>query len=160
MLIVVVVFGGLAVTQLRSSEEGLGEQKPVVTIDFPATAETGSVQKAVLTIENPAASDIESLFVSFSALAVAGGEDFPQPIVTADVAGAESSVVDVEPEPVAQGEGVRFGFGPLEAGETMTISFDLRMPETTGNAANSIAVYDGTLPERATGGSIETSLES
>lgn len=158
LLIVVVLFGALAVSQLRNSEEGLGEQKPVLTVEFPTTGETGSVQTVVLTVENPAASDIESLFVSFSALATAGGEGFPTPIVAGKVAGAESSIVDIEPQPVAQGEGVRFGFGPLEAGETRTIRFDLRMPQITGDAANSIAVYDGTLPERASGGSIEITL--
>ena len=160
LLIVILVFGGLAVTQLRTSEEGAGEQKPVVSVDFPATAEAGSIQTAVVNVQNPAASDIESLFVSFSALAVAGGEDFPTPIVGGALTGKDSAVIDVQPEPVAEGEGVRFGFGPLEAGETTTIRFELRMPETTGPAANSIAVYDGTIPERSSGDSIEVTLES
>ncbi|MDQ4095814.1 MAG: hypothetical protein M3174_06405 [Actinomycetota bacterium] len=159
LLLVVVVFGGLALTQLRNSEEGIGEQKPVLSVDFPTTAEAGSIQTAVLHVENPAASDIESLFVSFSALAVGGGEDFPTPIVAGRVAGSEPAVVDVEPEPTAREQGVRFAFGPLEAGESTTIRFDLRMPEITGRAANSIAVYDGTIPERATGDSIEITIE-
>ncbi|MDQ4143219.1 MAG: hypothetical protein M3198_05620 [Actinomycetota bacterium] len=160
LLIAIVVFGALAVSQLRGSEQGIGEQKPVVTIASPTTAEAGSVQTVSVTVQNPAASDIESLFVSFSALAVAGGEDFPTPIVAGRIAGVSSPIVDIEPKPVAQGEGVRFGFGPLEAGQTTTIRFELRMPEATGPAANSVAVYDGTLPERASGASIEITIES
>lgn len=160
VLIGLLIIGALAFSQLRGTEEGIGEQKPVVTIDFPTNAEAGSVQTATITVENPAASDIESLFVAFSALATAGGDDFPTPIVGGSLTGKDSAVVDVQPEPVAEGEGVRFGFGPLESGQTTTIRFDLRMPEATGDAANSIAVYDGTIPERAAGGSIQVTLES
>lgn len=160
LLLVLFGFGALAVSQLRSSEEGIGDQKPVVTVDFPATAEAGSVQTAVVHVENPAASDIESLFVSFSALAAPGGEDFPTPIVTGRVPGAESAVVDIEPAALVREEGVRFGFGLLESGASKTIRFDLRMPEITGAAANSVAVYDGTVPERSAGASIEVTVES
>ena len=160
VLIGLLIVGALAFSQLRGTEEGIGEQKPVVSIDFPATAEAGSVQTATITVENPAASDIESLFVAFSALATAGGEDFPTPIVGGPVTGKDSPVVDVQPEPVAEGEGVRFGFGPLDSGATTTIRFDLRMPEITGEAANSVAVYDGNIPERAAGGAIEVTIES
>lgn len=159
LLVAIVLFGALAVSQLRNSGEGIGDQKPVLTVAFPSTAEAGSVQTATLTIENPAASDIESLFVSFSALAVGGGADLPTPIVSG-AQGAESPIVSIEPRPLAQAEGVRFGFGPLESGATKVIRFDLRMPEITGAAANSIAVYDGTLPERSSGDSIEVTLES
>ena len=159
LLVAVAVLGVIVFNRLQASDGGAGAQNPVLSIDFPTTAEAGSVQTAVLTIENPAASDIEALFVSFSTLAVAGGEELPTPIVSGGVPRKESAVVSVEPEPTAVGEGVRFGFGPLEAGAGRTIRFDLRLPETTGPAANSVAVYDGAIPERATGASLEVTVE-
>ena len=157
LLVVMALLGIVVFSRLGASEEGAGAQDPILTIDFPATSEVGSVETAELTIENPAASDIGALFVSFSALAVGGGEELPTPIVGG--ATGRSAVVDVEPEPSAVGEGVRFGFGPLESGQSRTIRFELRMPETSGPAANSIAVYDGEIPERATGGSLEVTVE-
>lgn len=158
LLVVVVFLGFIVFSRLGASDDGAGAQDPRLTIDFPATADAGSVQTAVLRIENPAASDIGSLFVSFSSVAAAGGE-LPTPIVTG-IKGAGSPVVDVDPEPTAVGgRRVRFGFGPLGAGQTRTITFELRVPETTGEAANSVAVYDGEIPERATGGSLEVVVE-
>ena len=158
LLIVVLVVGGFAFFR-AGSQEGLGDQNPLLTIQFPEIGEAGSVQTAVLEVENPAASDIGALFVSFSALAAPGGEDFPTPIVAGRVAGQESAIVDIEPDPEVREAGVRFGFGPLEAGEKTTISFDLRLPETSGEAANSVAVYDGEVPERGTGGSLEITVD-
>lgn len=157
LIVLVLVLGVIVFNRLQASDEGAGAQKPVLSIDFPETAEAGSVETAVLEVANPAASEIESLFVSFSSVATAGGE-LPTPIVTGGPR-KDSAVVSIDPRPTAVGEGVRFGFGPLGPGETRTIRFDLRLPETTGPAANSVAVYDGTVPERATGGSIEVTVE-
>ena len=159
LLVLVILLGALVVSRLRGSEEGVGSQKPLLTIDFPAIGEAGSVQTAVLEVENPAASDIGALFVSFSALAAPGGEDFPTPIVAGRATGEEPAIVDIEPNPLVREAGVRFGFGPLEAGKTKTIRFDLRLPETAGEAANSVAVYDGEVPERGTGGRLEITVD-
>ena len=158
LLIAALVVGAFAFFR-AGSPEGIGDQKPVLTIQFPEIGEAGSVQTAVLEVENPAASDIGALFVSFSALAAPGGEDFPTPIVAGRVAGQEPAIVDIEPNPLVREAGVRFGFGPLEAGETRTISFDLRLPDTAGEAANSVAVYDGEVPERGTGGRLEITVD-
>ena len=158
-MLAALVLGGIAISQLRGSEEGVGDQKPVLSIDFPTIGEAGSVQTAVLEVHNPAASDIGALFVSFSELAAPGGEDFPTPIVTARVAGQEPSIVNIEPNPTVREAGIRFGFGPLAAGATRTISFELRLPETPGEAANSVAVYDGEVPERGTGGRLEITVD-
>ena len=158
LLIVVVVLGFIVFSRLRASDEGAGAQKPVVSIAFPTTADAGSVETAVIEVTNPAASEIGSLFVSFSSVAAAGG-DLPTPIVTA-APRKDSPVLSIEPRPTAVGGGrVRFGFGPLGPGDTRTIRFELRLPETTGPAANSVAVYDGEIPERGTGGSIEVTVE-
>ena len=157
LLIVAVLLGLIVFNRLQASDEGAGSQDPVVSIDFPATAEAGSVETAVIEVTNPGASEIASLFVSFSSVAAPGGE-LPTPIVTGGPR-KDSAVVSVEPRPTAVGEGVRFGFGALGPGDTRTIRFELRLPVTTGVAANSVAVYDGEIPERATGGSIEVTVE-
>jgi hypothetical protein len=161
LLIVLIVVGILTTQRLRDPEGSQTEIDPVVTADFPANVEAGSTYTARIDIENPSASDIDSLFVSFSTLGAVGGEDLPTPIVGgAPSTTGDSPVVSITPEPVATGGGVRFGFGPLEAGEDTTVDFELRVPEETGPAANSIVVYDGAVPERSGGTKIETIVES
>jgi hypothetical protein len=157
LLAIAVFFVGIAIFRLGNPTEGVGELDPVATVEFPATVEAGSVQTAIVEVTNPSASDIGALFVSFSLVGVGGGEDVPTPIVGP---AAEPAVVAVEPEPSAEGEGVRFGFGELRAGETTVIEFQLRIPETSGRAANSIVVYDGERPERGGGVLLETTVQS
>ena len=158
-LVIIVFFIGLAIFRLGNPTGGAGDLEPVVTVEFPAIVEAGSVHTAILEVTNPSASDIKALFVSFSLVGTAGGEDLPTPIVGA-VTGGLSPVVAIEPEPSAVGEGVRFGFGILAAGETRTIEFSLRAPQIVGRAANSVVVYDGQRPERAGGALLETMVES
>jgi hypothetical protein len=160
LLIVLLVIGLLTTQRLRDPESSESELNPVVTADFPANVEAGSVHTATITIENPAASDIENLFVSFATLGTAGGKDLSTPIVGGVPSGRESPVVSIDPQPSATGGGVRFGFGELSGEEEMTVEFELRVPETTGPAANSIVVYDGAVPERSGGSKIETIVES
>ena len=160
LLIVLVIIGILTTQRLRDPEGSETELNPVVTADFPPNVEAGSIHTATITIENPSATDIDTLFVSFATLGAAGGDDLPTPIVGGPAIGGASAVVSVEPEPVATGGGVRFGFGELAAGEELIVDFDLRVPETTGPAANSIVVYDGSVPDRSGGSKIETIVES
>ena len=140
--------------------EGAGELNPVVSARFPANVEAGALERATITVQNPSASDIENLFVSFSQLGTAGGADLPTPIVGGIADDGGSPVLSIDPKPSASGGGVRFGFGELPAGEELEVEFELRMPEETGPAANSIVVYDGSVPDRAGGTKMETIVES
>jgi hypothetical protein len=135
-----------------------GQSLPVPSVRFPATAPAGSAQTAELMIENPGPGDIQALFVAFSRVGQAGGQELPPPIVDVVPRGQRSAVIDVEPEPEAVGDGVRFRFGPLEEGSSTTIRFELRVPEETGVAANSVQVYDGADPERSRGVLLETEV--
>lgn len=159
LLLVVAVVFAIVVQRLRSPEEGSGSLKPVVTVDFPANVEAGSVNTAIVTVENPSASDIPSLFVSFSLLGTAAGERLPTPIVGGPSENGQPAIVSIDPEPIAEGAGVRFGFGELASGDEVTIEFELRAPEITGPAANSVVAYDGELADRSGGASLETTVE-
>ena len=155
-LIVLALLIGMFVQRARISRQSSGSSDPVLTVEFPETATPGSVETAVLEIQNPSSDDIEMLFVAFSLVGVAGGSGFPDPIV---VAGArDASIQEVEPRPDVRVDGVRFGFGRLEAGASQTIEFDLRLPEVSGKVGNAVQVYDGTAPDRATGTSLVTTV--
>lgn len=147
---------GIAIQRARITRGATDD--PILTIDFPASAAPGSVQQAVLEVHNPASEEIEDLWLSFSLVGVAGGSGVPQPLVGPAAPGGGRGVLDIDPRPRTTAEGVRFGFGPLEPGATMTIEFDLRMPERTGPAGNAVLAYDGANPERAQGEALETTL--
>ena len=159
LLIVIAIVLAIVVQRLQSPEEGSGDVNPLVSVTFPANVEAGSVNTAAVRVQNPSASDITNLFVSFSLLGAAGGEDLPTPIVGGVVQKGEPVVVSVEPEPVARAGDVRFGFGELAAGEEMTIEFELRVPQIPGPAANSVVAYDGGLTDRAGGAKLETMVD-
>ncbi len=142
----------------RSSIDRPGTAELTVEVSFPATAAPGTVETAVITATNSGAAPVETLFVSFSLVGVGGEAGVPRPLVAA-VAGDRSTVVAVRPEPAATGGGVRFGFGPLAAGESTTIEFDLRIPGTRGTAANSVQVYDGRDPDVAAGARLTTEVQ-
>ena len=158
----VLVFALIAVVAVWrfNRPESSGEIDPVVSASFPANVESGAVETARVTVRNSSASDIANLFVSFSQLGTAGGADLPTPIVGGITSHGGSPVLSIDPKPSASGGGVRFGFGELPAGEELEVEFELRMPEQTGPAANSIVVYDGSVPDRAGGTKIETIVES
>ena len=156
--VLVVIVVGIFVQRARIARESPAASDPILVVDFPETVEAGSVQQAVFEIENPGAEDIDRLWISFSLVGVAGGASLPEPLVGPVARGAEPSVVDVDPEPQTAAQGVRFGFGPLDAGETTTIEFDIRVPETPGPAANAVLIYDGTEPQRARGVALETTV--
>lgn len=133
--------------------------RPDITVEFPASAEPGSVQTATFTVTNPGP-DIRSLFLSFARVGPAtGGGEVPVPIVDAGARHENPAVVAIDPEPEAISiEGVVFTFGPLAEGDSMTIAFDLRMPADHGPAANSVTAYAGEEPERARGVRLETEV--
>lgn len=158
-LLVVALIGVVAVWRFNRPE-GAGALNPVVSARFPANVESGAVETAIITVQNPSASEIENLFVSFSQLGTAGGADLPTPIVGGVTSEGGSSVLSIDPKPEASGGGVRFGFGDLPPGEELEVKFELRVPEETGPAANSVVVYDGSVPDRAGGTKIETIVES
>ncbi len=119
---------------------------PIITVDFPPTAEGGSIQDAVFHVENPGPGDMGSLFLSFARVGIA------MPIVDPGVNKENPNIVAIEPEPVAVSpDAVIFRFEGLEEGEATTITFTLRIPEITGEAANSVVAYAGEDETRAKG---------
>lgn len=44
-----------------------------------------------------------------------------------------------------------YAFGGIAEGGSLTLEFDLRMPEESGSFGNSVQVYDGSEVERAAG---------
>ena len=136
-----------------------GKALPVVTVDFVAVAQPGSVHTSALAIDNPGPGDISSLVVTFARVGAPAAEGLPNPIVDPGRGPDSGTVVDVRPRPSAASPDVFYRFGPLPEGESITISFDLRVPEELGPAANSVTVYDDADPGRARGVRLETTVE-
>ena len=133
--------------------------RPELSIDFPDVVDGGSVHDAVLDVSNPGRQEIDPLFVAFSWVGVARSEDVPVPIVNFSSGGENPAVVDVSPEPVGVSQdGAVYRFGSLAAGDSLTITFTLRVPERPGIAANAVTVYDGEEIERAGGERLETTV--
>ena len=134
--------------------------KPELSITFPSRVDAGSTHTALLEVSNPGPEDIGALFVSFSRVGVASGVELPAPIVDVVPKNGSSAVVDVDPRPVAVGNGIRYRFRPLQAGSSASLEFELRVPEQPGVAANAVLVYDGEDPARAKGVLLETNVTS
>jgi hypothetical protein len=156
-----------------------GKGKPVVTVAFPENAAPGDTAEAAVTISDPGPGDMRTIVVAFATVGpLAGQSELPTPIVGFGSEGG-SSVLSIEPEPNAVSEdGVVYTFGPLcpdggeypddcpelegdpiprlAAGDSITITFLLRVPLQTGTAANSIQVYEGGEIDRAGGVRLET----
>lgn len=141
------------------TESGLG--RPVVSVTFPELSAPGSLQDAEVTIENPGPGDMTSVVVAFARVGPAqGGGPLPYPIVDPGARRKNPNIAAVEPEPVGiSTDAVVFRFGPLAEGESMTITFTLRVPAEPGPAANSITAYAGEDPSRARGVRLETQVE-
>ena len=137
-----------------------GKGKPVVSIAFPETASAGSVERAAITIENPGPGDIDVLVVAFAAVGPMGGQrELPVPLVGPGSRTSDEAVVAVDPEPRAtSNDGAVYTFDGLEEGESMTIAFDITIPDIQGVAANSVQVYDGAEVDRAQGVRLETAV--
>lgn len=134
--------------------------RPEITVEFPASSEPGSVQTATFTIHNPSGERMESVFLAFARVGPAqGGDPLPFPIVDPGAKHENPAIVSIDPEPDASSsDAVVFRFAGLGAGESMTVSFDLRIPDVPGPAANSVSVYPGEHPDRAKGVRLDTEV--
>lgn len=136
------------------------EGRPQIAVVFPETSAPGSLQTATFTITNPGPERMESVFLAFARVGPAqGGEPLPFPIVDPGAKGENPSIVSITPEPDASSnDAVVFRFAGLDEGESMTIEFELLVPETSGPAANSVSVYPGEYPDRAKGVRLDTEV--
>jgi hypothetical protein len=136
------------------TESGAG--KPRVTAVFPETAEAGEVLTASLEISNPGPEDVDTIVVSFVRV---GDPSLPLPIVEPRRGRVQSGIEAIRPEPEGQSPAdATYTFPGLPEGETVTIEFDLRIPDATGMVGNSVQVYDGAQVERAAGVRLETEV--
>ncbi|MDQ3941291.1 MAG: hypothetical protein M3238_08075 [Actinomycetota bacterium] len=135
-----------------------GKGLPRVTLgEVPSTVVSGSRHTVELSIENPGPAAMESVVVAFSRL---GDPALPEPIVDVAPRGEPGPVQDVEPEPVAVSQdGVVYRFEGLAEGESLTIRFELLIPDVDGPAGNAVQVYDGSEPDRARGVRLKTEVE-
>jgi hypothetical protein len=146
--------------ELSESGNGL----PKVTVEFPPSAEPGSVQQAKLEVVNPGPGDIGTLIVAFTR---AGDPDLPTPIVDVKGRRAPGSVRSIDPAPAGiSSDGVVYRFSSSSAGEpflpegeSADITFSLIVPNAPGPAANAVQVYDGSEIDRAAGVRLETDVE-
>lgn len=138
------------------SESGKG--KPVLNLDFPESVESGSTATATLTVENPGPGDMGSVVVAFAAVGVAAASGpLPAELVPLAASGENPAVASIDPEPRnVSGDGVVYVFDGLAEGETTEISFDIRVPDEPGPAANSVSVYAGEDASRIRGLRLDT----
>ena len=128
-----------------------GNGIPQVSVEFPDKAEPGSVQRATLTVMNPGPGDMPVMDVTF----VRVGTE--RPLVELLAGRANDSIVSVSPEPLTF-DGILYRFeGPAE-GETEKVTFEVRIPNTTGVVANSVTVADPQDPQRARGDRLATTV--
>jgi hypothetical protein len=157
-----------------------GKGRPILSVAFPERTQPNSVHDAVLTVENPGPGDMRTVVVAFAPIGPSAGQtEFPVAIVGFGPQGTDA-VTGVRPEPTGVSEhGVVYTFGPrcpdgggypddcggaaesdvlprLAEGETLTLTFSLRVPNQAGPAANSVQVYDGAEIDRARGVRMET----
>jgi hypothetical protein len=147
-----VVLVAAVLISTRDVPEGI-EGRPVIAVEFPAESEPGSVQTATFTITNPGPGPMQSVFLSFARVGI------DVPIVEAGSQHENPYIVGIDPEPEAVSlEGVVFRFAGLDEGETMTVSFDLKIPTERGIVANSVTAYPGEDPQRAKGIRLQTQV--
>ena len=133
-----------------------GEGYPELSIDFPPTTTAGATETVALTISNPGPGEMDSLVVAFSRL---GDPALPTPIVDVTARNREGAVRDVTPEPNAvSADGITYTFDGLAVEESVTIEFEVVIPQADGAAGNAILVYEGQDPNRARGVRLETKV--
>ncbi|MDQ4024395.1 MAG: hypothetical protein M3217_02730 [Actinomycetota bacterium] len=130
-----------------------GKGKPVITAEFPAEVEAGSVNTATLTVENPGPGDIGTVTVAFAGVgAPAASGPLPVDLVPITTSPENPVFRSIEPEPRnVSDDGVVYYFGPLPEGETVEIAFEIVAPDEPGPAASSVSVYDGNDTDRIRG---------
>lgn len=137
------------------TETGAG--KPQLTVDFPQTAAPGDVVTASIEVTNPGPRDMDSIVVSFARV---GDPSLPEPIVEPRKGRIQSGIEDIRPEPRGESPAdATYAFGGIAEGGSLTLEFDLRMPEESGSFGNSVQVYDGSEVERAAGIRLEIEIE-
>lgn len=139
----------VADTNVTDTRKGL----PEVTVEFPEEVSAGDVTTATFRITNPGPEDIVGLAITFARV----GNDTP--IVDGGAKNQNPAVEGVDPEPLGVDlAGVVYRFPGLEEGESTSISFDLRIPQTTGVVANSVTVGAAEEQERLIGIRLETTV--
>jgi len=138
-----------------------GKGLPELSVEFPERSAPGTTQRALLTVTNPGPGRMSSVVVSFARVGPRrGGSELPVPIVDGAAKGVNPAVVDITPKPnEISTAAVEFFFDGLAEGETAEIVFELEVPTTRGEAANSVTVYDGSEPKRARGARLQTIVE-
>lgn len=140
-----------------------GKGLPQLTVDFPAVVERGSVHDLNVTVDNPGPGDMTSFIIAFSTVGVGGRVGVAPPLlVPGPLKGESPSVLSVEPEPVADPGpgGLVFKFGPLQEGESRTVTFSVKAPATVGTYANSVQAYDAQEIDRIRGARVETEVSA
>ena len=138
------------------TESGMG--KPVVTADFPDTAEPGDVVTATIKVENPGPGDLQPIVVAFTRV---GDPSLPLPIVEPRRGLKQAGIEEIRPEPEgASPAESTFTFDGIAEGDSATIEFDLRIPpDAHGILGNVIQVYDGVDIDRARGARIQVEVD-
>lgn len=135
-----------------------GKGKPALSVEFPASAPRSSLQTATITVENPGPGDMASVVVAFASVGVAGASG-PLPTELVPVTTSEDNPVveSVTPEPRdVSDDGVVYVFDGIEEGDSLEISFEIKVPDSPGPAANSVSVYAGEDADRIRGLRLET----
>lgn len=137
-----------------------GRGLPEVSAEFPERVQAGSEESLVVTVSNPGPEDMLGVTIAFTSVAVSGRTEIPDPLVVPGVKAASRSVVAVSPEPVAVSpDGVSYRFSALDEGESLTVTFTIRVPDGAGFLANSVTAYDSQEVDRARGVRVETTVE-
>ena len=161
LLAVLALLGAAACYGPDPNVSPAGRGLPELSVDFPETAAAGSTQTAVLTISNPGPEPMSRVVVAFLRVGPGGGStELPTPIVDGAARHKNPAIVDIDPKPDAVSlSAVQFTFGGLPDGESTEISFRLKIPRATGQAANSVTVYEGSDPQRASGIRLQTTVD-
>ena len=145
--VAVLFFAACTGSDPNLTETGAG--KPQLTAEFPETASSGDVVTAAIEVTNPGPQDMDSIVVSFVRV---GDPSLPEPIVEPRKGRLQSGIEDIRPEPQGQSPAdATYAFEGIPEGQTVTLEFDLRIPEGPGTFGNSVQVYDGAEVGRAAG---------
>lgn len=130
-----------------------GKGKPALSVEFPESVTRGSVETATFTVENPGPGDMGSVVIAFATVGVAGASGpLPAELVPLTTSSENPRVASVSPKPRdVSDDGVLYVFDGLEEGASMDVSFEIRVPDEAGPAANSVSVYAGEDAARISG---------